>query len=140
MKSKGQISFFDDEVDIQANIRGVGNWPEKERFPYNFNKTRVEDIVLKDLSASQSPLIITGFTSLDYIIDFVAALFTFTASDATGVVIQDATAVRVTAEMLVRGSVSGFPYCSADTCGAQPTKKLSACDGHTNYLNFLLAG
>ncbi len=74
MKSKGQISFFDDDVDIQANFRGVGEWPESERFPYNFKRTRVEDIVLKDLSASSSPLIVTGFTSLDYIIDFVASL------------------------------------------------------------------
>ena len=74
MKSKGQISFFDDDVDIQANVRGVAEWPESKRFPYNFRRTRVENIVLKDLAASSSPLIVTGFASLDYIIDFVASL------------------------------------------------------------------
>ncbi|MBN2428269.1 MAG: helicase [Deltaproteobacteria bacterium] len=74
MKSDGQISFFDDDVDIQANLRRVEDWPEAERFPFNFKSTRVEDIVLKDLSGSSSPLVITGFTSLDYIIDFVADL------------------------------------------------------------------
>lgn len=70
----GQISFFDDQVDIQANIRSVGDWPEADRFPYNFSSSRVEQIVREDLAVSASPLIVTGFTSLDYLIDFVAGL------------------------------------------------------------------
>jgi hypothetical protein len=70
----GQISFFDDQVDIQANIRSVGDWPEADRFPYNFGSTRVEQIVREDLAGSASPLIVTGFTSLDYLIEFVAGL------------------------------------------------------------------
>lgn len=81
MKDDHQISFFDDYVDIQASIRGVGNWPDVDRFPFNFKSTHVEDVVLKDLAASRSPLIITGFTSLDYIIDFIAALPQDTPND-----------------------------------------------------------
>ena len=69
-----QLSFFDDEVDTQAKIRGIEEWPEFERFPHNFDKTQVEQVVLKDLAESRLPLIVTGFTSLDYIIDFVADL------------------------------------------------------------------
>lgn len=69
-----QLSFFDDEVDTQAKIRGIEDWPELERFPHNFDKTHVEQIVLHDLAESRRPLIVTGFTSLDYIIDFIADL------------------------------------------------------------------
>ncbi len=50
------------------------DWPDMERFPHNFKKNKVENIVLQDLTKSTSPLIITGFTSLDYIINFVADL------------------------------------------------------------------
>ena len=74
MEAPRQTSFFDDQVDVQAGIRGVDAWPDLDRFPYNFHKTRAESIILKDLTASKSPLIVTGFTSLDYIIDFVADL------------------------------------------------------------------
>ena len=72
--SEKQYSFFDDHVDVQAGIRDVSGWPEPERFPHNFNKTKVESVVLSDLASSASPLIVTGFTSLDYIIDFLADL------------------------------------------------------------------
>jgi len=74
LKKKVQLSLFDDAVIHQAKLRGVDKWPDIARFPYNFKKNKVEDVVLKDLSASVSPLIITGFTSLDYIINFVADL------------------------------------------------------------------
>ncbi len=69
-----QYSFFDDQVDVQAGIRDVSEWPEPERFPHNFSKAKVESVVLNDLANSASPLIVTGFTSLDYVIDFLAAL------------------------------------------------------------------
>jgi hypothetical protein len=74
LKTKAQLGLFDDAVIHQAKLRGVGNWPDRERFPYNLEKNKVEDLVLKDLASSISPLIITGFTSLDYIINFVADL------------------------------------------------------------------
>ncbi|MEJ2689341.1 MAG: SNF2-related protein [Deltaproteobacteria bacterium] len=74
MKTKTQLNLFDDAVIHEAKLRGVRDWPDAGRFPFNFEKDKVEDLVLKDLSTSTSPLIITGFTSLDYIIDFVADL------------------------------------------------------------------
>ena len=72
--SQNQLGFFDDQVDVQAGIRDVSEWPEPERFPHNFSKTKVESVVLNDLTNSSSPLIVTGFTSLDYVIDFLADL------------------------------------------------------------------
>jgi len=72
--SEKQFSFFDDQVDVQAGIREVSGWPEPERFPHNFSKAKVESVVLTDLANSVSPLIVTGFTSLDYVIDFLADL------------------------------------------------------------------
>jgi len=74
LKTTRQLGLFDDEVNTRAIVRGVTNWPDIERFPHNFNKNKVEQVVSKDLTNSVHPLIITGFTSLDYIIDFVAAL------------------------------------------------------------------
>ena len=74
MRKYIQLGLFDDAVETRANLHGVDDWPAMERFPHNFRKNRVEQVVLQDLSQSLSPLIITGFTSLDYIIDFVADL------------------------------------------------------------------
>ena len=74
MKTKTQLNLFDEAIIHEAKLRGVRDWPDMGRFPYNFEKNKVEDLVLKDLSTSASPLIITGFPSLDYIIDFVADL------------------------------------------------------------------
>jgi hypothetical protein len=74
VKKYVQLGLFDDAVETQANLRGIKDWPNMERFPYNFRKNKVEQIVLQDLTHSNCPLIITGFTSLDYIIDFVAGL------------------------------------------------------------------
>lgn len=72
--SDSQLGFFDSDVEIQASIRGVSDWPEQERFPLNLKDSPAEKIILKDLAGSFSPLLVTGFTSLDYIIDFVADL------------------------------------------------------------------
>jgi len=47
-------------------------WPSGERFPINQDSARVEDWVIKDLRSSVSPLIVTGFASLDRLIDFVS--------------------------------------------------------------------
>lgn len=69
-----QLGLFDEQVVRSAKIRNITDWPEQQRFPLNFAKNKVEEIVLNDIRASTSPLIITGFTSLDYLIDFVTAL------------------------------------------------------------------
>jgi hypothetical protein len=36
------MGLFDDIVDIQANVRGIDDWPGQERFPYNFKRNKVE--------------------------------------------------------------------------------------------------
>ena len=48
------------------------DWPRSERFPLNIDNARVKDIVINDLATSESPLIVTGYASLDKVIDFVA--------------------------------------------------------------------
>ncbi|MBU0944747.1 MAG: helicase [Proteobacteria bacterium] len=68
------LKLFDDEIVRAAKRRQITEWPDSKRFPLNFDSMRVEQIVREDLKASASPLIITGFTSLDYLIDFVADL------------------------------------------------------------------
>ncbi len=74
LTTENQLSFFDSDVENQAIVRGIFDWPEQERFPLNLKNSPAEKIILKDLSTSSSPLLVTGFTSLDYIIDFVADL------------------------------------------------------------------
>lgn len=69
-----QLGLFDPQVVRSAKLQKITEWPEHLRFPINFDKNKVEDIVLNDIRLSTSPLIITGFTSLDYLIDFVAEL------------------------------------------------------------------
>ena len=68
------LNLFDDAVVRSAKIRKVTEWPDCRRFPLNFDGKKVEQIVREDLKTSKFPLIITGFTSLDYLIDFVADL------------------------------------------------------------------
>ena len=68
------LSLYDDAFVRSAKIRKVTDWPDGQRFPLNFDGKRVEQIVREDLKSSKIPLIITGFTSLDYLIDFVADL------------------------------------------------------------------
>ncbi len=48
-------------------------WPSAARFPINQDSARVEDTVINDLRSSKKPLIVTGFATLDRIIDFVAS-------------------------------------------------------------------
>lgn len=50
-------------------------WPPLERFPLNLNDRSVEDKVVEDLRQSPSPLIVTGYASLDQVIDFVAGCY-----------------------------------------------------------------
>lgn len=69
-----QLGLFDPQVVRSAKLQNITEWPEQQRFPLNFDKNKVEDIVLNDIRESTSPLIITGYTSLDYLIDFVADL------------------------------------------------------------------
>lgn len=45
------------------------NWPDQSKFPLNREKYTVENEIIKDLEHSNEYLIITGFTSLSYLID-----------------------------------------------------------------------
>jgi len=69
-----QLGLFDDRVVYDAKTRKIVNWPDCYRFPLNFAAQKVEDVLGDDIRESVSPLLITGFTSLDYLIDFVAGL------------------------------------------------------------------
>jgi len=51
-----------------ANVQDL-DWPPQQRFPLNNSGYHVEDIVIPDLVASSEPLIVTGYASLDRIID-----------------------------------------------------------------------
>lgn len=70
--SPSQLKLFDSHVVRSVRRQHIAEWPEQQRFPLNFEKNTVEDIVLNDIRSSTSPLIITGYTSLDYLIDFIA--------------------------------------------------------------------
>jgi hypothetical protein len=56
---------------IQLTFQDAG-WPDPERFPYNAAHTHVRKQVLRDLRESQRPLVITGYSSLDVLIDWLA--------------------------------------------------------------------
>ncbi|MEQ8477451.1 MAG: SNF2-related protein [Fulvivirga sp.] len=45
------------------------NWPDQSKYPLNREYLTVENEIVKDLEFSKSYLVITGFTSLSYIID-----------------------------------------------------------------------
>lgn len=68
----------DETLDLFTAARGAdplaGNWPDAARFPLNHDKASVADVLLRDLSNSAEPLIVTGFASLDRIVAFIADL------------------------------------------------------------------
>lgn len=69
-KVSGTIDLF--LASRQVEALGA-TWPDPLRFPLNQDDAYVEDVVLKDLRDSDEPLLITGFASLDRLIDFVAS-------------------------------------------------------------------
>lgn len=60
-----QMDLFDSAPDP--------DWPPFARFPYNHARQRVRRAVREDLLRSEDPLIITGYASLDRVVDFLAA-------------------------------------------------------------------
>ena len=70
----GQISLFDQELDFLSELSEIERWPDPQLFPYNAKHSTVGSIVLDDLKASQHPLIVTGYASLEKIIDFCAQI------------------------------------------------------------------
>jgi hypothetical protein len=71
LASKTQISL---DLFGSAESQLLGSkWPSASRFPINEDGSWVETTVVKDLNTSAAPLIVTGFASLDRLIDFVAS-------------------------------------------------------------------
>ena len=64
------FSFTDDPEDSIPE----GEWPDTNRFPTNSGSHRVENQVYQDLRGSFHASIVTGFASLDRIIDFAVSL------------------------------------------------------------------
>ena len=67
-----EVDLFDD-LDTQPHGH-LAPWPDHDRFPLNVDARRVNQAVRGDLLASPSPLIVTGYASLDQLIDFLSAL------------------------------------------------------------------
>ncbi|HEX7027381.1 MAG TPA: SNF2-related protein, partial [Gammaproteobacteria bacterium] len=65
------ISDLFADLDSEKNRLVNLTWPHSSRFPLNIEKETVSSQVEKDLIESKAPLLITGFASLDRIIDFV---------------------------------------------------------------------
>ena len=59
----------------RSNYETDRGWPDREQFPYNFVNQHVQSVIQKDLNQSKNLLIITGYASLDRIIDFLAARY-----------------------------------------------------------------
>lgn len=70
----GQISLFEPrELPGELRLEALA-WPPSERFPLNTAGWNVRDQVLVDLETSSNPLIVAGYASIDYLIDFAASL------------------------------------------------------------------
>ena len=69
-----QISLFE-APDASGHLRLESlAWPPAERFPLNVAGQQVREQVLGDLEASTDPLIVAGYASVDYLIDFAARM------------------------------------------------------------------
>ena len=62
-----------DQIAIDFSSRQL-EWPDSRKFPYNEAPTTVRDVVVGDIHDSRAPLIITGYTSLMWIVDLLARL------------------------------------------------------------------
>lgn len=67
-----QLNLFDNSKDLQETKIKL---PSHERFPYNYVGHTVKSLVFEDLLLSEKPLILTGYTSLGMIIEFLALCY-----------------------------------------------------------------
>lgn len=67
------LDLFTDEAEV-ASAAQLAPWPEAQRFPLNVDHHRVAGQVLNDLRLSANPLIVTGYATLDRLIDFIAGV------------------------------------------------------------------
>ncbi len=70
MKSPQLDLFATDSSPL--NTESSLAWPDPRRFPLNQNKINVAGTVLADLTNGDNPLIVTGYASLDQVIDFLS--------------------------------------------------------------------
>src|SRR5215208_6485707 len=70
MKS-GDQSRLESQFDIFSEVSPSG-WPSHSRFPYNEGPLTVGSLVSADIQASRAPLVITGYASLDRLIEWLA--------------------------------------------------------------------
>lgn len=59
-------------VSSSLDAETAFNWPDQRRFPLNQDKTNVAATVLQDMLTGDNPLIVTGYASLDQVIDFLS--------------------------------------------------------------------
>jgi superfamily II DNA/RNA helicase len=74
-----QLSLFDKGEDPHETKIKL---PAHERFPYNYAGQTVKPLIFKDLLNSKKPLILTGYTSLGMIIEFLASCYLAIKADA----------------------------------------------------------
>ncbi len=67
-----QLSLFDKGEDPQETEIKL---PAHERFPYNYAGQTVKPLIFADLLSSKKPLILTGYTSLGMIVEFLASCY-----------------------------------------------------------------
>lgn len=74
--STPQAGLFDNVgfIDAESALRMVPQWPDPEKFPLNRPGETAGRLILGDLRASQSPMVVTGYASLDRVISFIADL------------------------------------------------------------------
>lgn len=65
------LPLFDEEAGSTKGL--LDTWPDGQRFPVNEQGHSVAQTVEADLRASEQPLLITGYASLDRLIDFAAS-------------------------------------------------------------------
>ncbi len=65
------FDLFSDLRPSESSTAGY-EWPVAERYPLNVSGASVRKTVVADLRASESPLVITGYASLDQIIELIA--------------------------------------------------------------------
>ncbi|MDT8376428.1 MAG: SNF2-related protein [Mariprofundaceae bacterium] len=69
-----QLGFFDPDSENVARVRNVSTWPDQERHPLNIGGHSVSSVVRSDLESSEEILIVTGYSSLEYVIDKLGSL------------------------------------------------------------------
>lgn len=63
----------DEQLSLQASDGPL--WPANDRFPGNFYGHNADSIIRSDLDNACAPLLITSYTSLDRVVDFLADLY-----------------------------------------------------------------